>query len=415
MSREQPIFLALALASTAAFVAGLALLGVSKAAGYFYIASLLIGAPVLLRIDLSSARLSKPLMIYVALLAGFAALCVGQIWIGEVELSLLDYISRQWIGVINGFFFLALFRFRREWLLVFLGVVAAAHGLTAIVAALWEGFDPSILWLSRGRVGGVTNPIPYSNMLLTSVGLAAIVAASRVRRDAMAPNLALTALLFVAGMFGVLLTGTRGTLLAVPFLVILIALVYRERLGGRILLRAMVAFLLLGLATVFFVLWTREVDVLRLLLHGGSDEIRIQLFQLSGLLFLDAPILGHGLGSVPRAFVEMGFDARRHAELFIFNHMHNQYLDLLVKTGLLGTMLFFGPILVALVAALQMMRKPAERVYALAILWVGGSYCLYGLTTSFFAHANTMLQLGVYLGMAIWLVPEWRADKDTGS
>jgi O-antigen ligase len=94
--------------------------------------------------------------------------------------------------------------------------------------------------------------------------------------------------------------------------------------------------------------------------------------------------------------------------LFRYGNVHNQYLDMAMKMGLVGAALFFAPLAVALVVGVRLALDPQRRVWGLAILWVGGSYAIYGLTQTFYGHASTTLQFGVYLGLLMWLAPGGR-------
>src|SRR5690606_40939393 len=125
-------------------------------------------------------------------------------------------------------------------------LVAAAHASVAMAVALYQGLDFSALGLAGARASGVTNAIPFSEMLLTSVGLVAIALAARVDPRRRWPALALLALIVGLGLFAVFLTGTRGTLLAFVLLfpLMMIALV------GRIAPLPATVFTMLALASM---------------------------------------------------------------------------------------------------------------------------------------------------------------------
>jgi hypothetical protein len=405
LDRGDGIWFILAVTSLACFVIGMALLGVSRLSGYFYMGSLVSGAPVLLRFDYQALAVPRIVLVQVFFLLGFSVLGAIHLLMGNAELSLLDYGSRLWIGLINGFFFLALFRFDRRALFRFIGIVAGLHAVIAVAVAIWQGVDFSSLEFTGKRSHGMTNPIPYSNMLLVSVGLAALVIASLMHVRRAAVDIAFVVAVVGVGTVAVVLTGTRGTLLAVPLLALLLMIGYRSRFSQRTILSTVIGFtiasVLAGLTV--FTLWPEEF--MQAIERAGSDTLRMRLLSLSWDIINDAPIFGHGLNSVPEVFAHLGLARTETSRLFQFNHMHNQYLDMLVKTGVVGSVLFFGPIVAAIVTSARLVSVPSERSLALAIFWVAGAFCIFGMTTSYFAHANTTLYLGVYLGMVAWLAP----------
>ena len=91
--------------------------------------------------------------------------------------------------------------------------------------------------------------------------------------------------------------------------------------------------------------------------------------------------------------------------LLTFNQLHNQYLDVLLETGLLGLTLFCVLIGTAFVAGFRLYANPHHRDRACALMWISSCYALFGLSQTFFSHANTSLQFGVYLGILMWTIP----------
>lgn len=405
VDRNETVWYSLAIVSMAAFLVGMALLGVSRISGYFYLLALIAGAPVLLRMDFRSLPIPRAVIVYVLFVTGFSLVCLAQWMTGRIDLSIFDYVSRMWAGVINGFFFLVLFRADRRSLFAFIGLVAASHAAVAIGTALIQGVDFSNLWVTGDRAGGMTNPIPYSNMLFVSVGLTVIVLAGEMSRRSLFADIGVVTLVVLAGLCAVVLTGTRGTLLAAPLMILLVLYSYRNRFGRRAILAAAGGLAALAVATLVTIQLIAPDSLMWAVERAGSDRLRMQLWGMSWPIFQEAPLFGHGLASVPQVFLDLGLVASERSRLFFFNHMHNQYLDMLVKTGLVGTVMFYGPLVTAAIAAISLVRIPGERAFGLAILWIVGAYSTFGLTTSYFSHANTILQLGVYLGMAIWLVP----------
>lgn len=408
-----PVFLCALL-----FAVGMALLGSLKLAGGFYIASLILGLYLLWRLPRTQIVIPPAVRLYLGFYLAFFALVLAHIAIFSASTSNIDQVSRIGFGLLNGFTFLALFGFSRDRLFDFVVLVAAAHAAVAITVALYQGVDFSSLSLATERAHGVTNPIPFSEMLLTSVGLLAIAIAARIDPHQSWAAFGLLALVIGLGIFAVFLTGTRGTLIGFLLLFLLVLIV----LVGRMSPWPAVVFTVLAVAALLVAgsfLFERDLETASMLLNFFNEThateyredsigIRFQLWMHAFDLIGETPLFGHGIDSFPDVLrmPELGVPAD--SVLFTFSNVHNQYLDMMMKMGLLGAMLFFAPLAVALVVGLRLALDPAERVKGLAILWVGGSYAIYGLTQTFYGHASTTLHFGVYLGMLMWLAPGGR-------
>lgn len=404
-----------AVISSILFVVGMALLGSSKLSGYFYLGAIVLGLYVSLRLPLREIVVPRAVQAYLGFYLAFALLVLVHLMSFPASFGNIDQVSRIGVGLVNGLFFLALFGFSRERLFDFVIVVAAAHSVVAIATAFYQGMDFLELALMRDRVGGVTNPIPFSEMLLTSIGLVTIFLAGRVDRRRPWRMLGLLGLVLASGIFAVVLTGTRGTLVCFFLLLPLLVVILFGRLDRRFAVSFGILVLAALLPASIYVI-ERDLSLLTViaaplqelseaLALDVSTTTRLELWVNSIVLIGDAPLFGHGLGSFPEVFHAPELGLPPDSVLLEFNHVHNQYLDVMLEMGLLGTVLFFGPMVVALVAGARMAMDPAERVKGLALVWVAGAYAVYGLTTVFFAHASTTLQYGVYLGMLIWLVP----------
>ncbi len=401
------------------FVVGMALLGSTKIAGAFYVLSLLLGLYLLLwRLPRTTIVIPPAVRLYLGFYFCFVALVLAHIVVLSGPTSSIDYISRIGLGVLNGFTFLVLFGFSRERLFDFAVLVAAAHASVAIAVALYQGLDFSALGLADARASGVTNAIPFSEMLLTSVGLVAIALAARIDPHRRWPALALLALIVGLGLFAVFLTGTRGTLLAFLLLFPLMMVA----LAGRIAPWPATAFTVLALASMLLagsILFQRDPEMVSMVSDffdgAGLDAyrvdsvgIRLQMWVIALDMIRDAPLLGQGIDSYHEVLRRPELGIPPDSVLFLYSNVHNQYLDMAMKMGLVGAVLFFAPLGVALVVGLRFALDPERRVWGLAILWVGGSYAIYGLTQTFYGHASTTLHFGVYLGLLMWLAPGGR-------
>ena len=129
-------------------------------------------------------------------------------------------------------------------------------------------------------------------------------------------------------------------------------------------------------------------------------------------LAADKPFLGYGLGTYPAILHNSTLGIPSNSPLLTFNQLHNQYLDVLLETGLLGLALFCILLGTAFVAGFRLYSNYHTRDRACALMWISSCYALFGLSQSFFSHANTSLQFGVYLGILMWTIPAQAKPSD---
>lgn len=86
--------------------------------------------------------------------------------------------------------------------------------------------------------------------------------------------------------------------------------------------------------------------------NDSSNIYRRYLWQLAHQTFTENPILGTGLGT-------FGFSLPSHTKAagYLVSHAHNLYLQILAETGLLGTITFFGYILLSMYVAFRLFRQ----------------------------------------------------------
>lgn len=419
--RHGNIFATAATISVLLFVAGMALLGTSRLSGYLYVASIIVGAPLLIILLIRQTPvISGPAQIYIAFLAAFLILCAGHVVFMEAKVSIFDNVGRFFFGLSNGFFFYLLFENRRDRLFSLIVLTAGAHATVAISYTLYNGIDFSTFSLIGDRIGGTGNPIPFSLLHITSLGVLVIAIADRIQPERKLLPIGVMALLLTASLLATVIGGTRGTLIIMLWLfAILTAQIWLQL--GKTWGISMISAATLGVGAAATYVFQRDPQMW-LLIQGflsgsleidttGSANLRAALGLAALHLIPEAPWFGHGLipfSQILAAATEPPPMARSISE---FGHVHNEYLDLLLKVGIVGMVLFYGPMAAAAAGATRLLRTPAERVQGLTIVWVVGAYLIYGLTSVTLAHASTSLQLGVYLGLLIWLVPTAQTCK----
>jgi O-antigen ligase len=401
-----------AVLTTLMFVAGIALLGTSGASGYFYAASMVIGVPVLIALRPWETSVPVPIRIYAALYFTFLLLCAAHVLLWGASTSVFDYSGRFLLGLINGFFFYHLLGRRRENLFAFLALLAGAQAAVAISYTIYHGFDFQALLPTGKRIGGTTNPIPFSLLFITSLGLLVLALADRLRPDRKYAGLALIGLALGAGLLAAVIGLNRSTTIILPWLFVLLAAAIWLRLGRQWGIGVLVAGLAAGLPVAWIVfqrdptLWLMIDDALRGNLDFESYEhssgMRAEMLAIAWKLIPEAPWFGHGLRPFSEILAATGI--AEDTSVARFAHVHNEYFNNLLKMGIVGTVLFYAPMILALALAGRTLKSPGQRLYAMAILWVVGAHLIFGLTGVFFEHASNVLQFAVYLGMLIWLV-----------
>lgn len=406
-----------AVASVLCFVAGVSLLGSSHAAGYLYAASMVLGVPVLVGMRPWQASIPWPVRLHAAAYLALFILFALHVVFRDANTSVLDNAGRLLFGAINGYYFFHLFGRKRDALFTFIVAVAAAHMTVAISYTFYHGISFSTLTLTGERIGGhAERVIPFALLHISSVGIVVLALADRVRPERKFALLAAIALLIAVSLLANIIGRSRGPLLILPWLFILLTVLIWFRLGRAwgIGIFAAGAGAFAAAAAIVFArdpqLWTLLLGFLRgeegITDIRTSAAIRLELWVATIKLVPEALWFGHGLGSWPDVLGHPRIDPAEAAYLQGFAHPHNEFLNLLLKIGLVGAALFLAPMGVAVAGTRRMMRDPALRLYAFTILWFVGAHLIFGLTDIFTGWTTNTLFFGVFLGMLIWLVPE---------
>ena len=274
------------------------------------------------------------------LLAPLLAICsvaLGQILFHATASPYLTWLELQLILTYSILLFLASQAFRTAddwrgfvWFAMFFGFLVAIFGILQHLT-----FNGKLYWFREMRYGGIPFG-PYVNRnhfagfaeLVIPVSLVPLVL-GKVRRERWLA-VAICALLPIAAL---LLSASRGGILSFAAEIgVLILLILLRRAGGRHVLAGgmvlLVAFMLvswLGVRQIldrFSSMQSLEVTV------GKRASMRHDTLHI----FRDHLWIGTGLGSLPVVFpaYETLYDGK------VVNHAHNDYLEMLADTGLVG-------------------------------------------------------------------------------
>jgi O-antigen ligase len=216
------------------------------------------------------------------------------------------------------------------WFLMTLGFLVSMFGILQHLT-----FNGKLYWFRVMRYGGYPFG-PYVNRnhfagfaeLLIPIALVPLVL-GKVRRE----RLILVSLLAVVPIIALFLSGSRGGIVsfAVEIIILFLLLLVRRvqsrhmMVGGAIVLCAALAVSWIGVQQVlqrFAGLHNLEVTV------GKRAAMRRDTWRI----FLDHPVSGTGLGTLQQVFppYDSEYDGK------VVNHTHNDYLEALAETGVLG-------------------------------------------------------------------------------
>ncbi len=222
------------------------------------------------------------------------------------------------------------------WFLVIFGFAVALFGIVQFLT-----FNDKLYWLRPLRYGG--SPFgPYVNRnhfaglmeLIIPLGLA-ILFYRAVRRD----KLPLVGLFTIVPIGALFLSASRAGILSFCFQLGLLAYLVWARHSGRKQLPLATGVILLAGAFVVWLgvgpTWDRFT---RLWGQDLSQERRVMMLEDSWRIFLDHPGAGTGAGTLVTVYPQYAsFDDAR-----LVDHAHNDYLELLAETGIVGGLCALG-------------------------------------------------------------------------
>ncbi len=221
-----------------------------------------------------------------------------------------------------------------------MAVILAFYGFAIAAFALLQGVAPNgkLYWLRQPRMGGwiygpYVNHNHYAGLMELLIPIPLLISLSHLvhERERIAAGAA--AAIMVGTVF---LSGSRGGMISVFVeLMIVAVLVTRRHKNFRIAIGA-VAF---AVVLVSMLTWlggkelTRRVSTISSEARGEiSGGTRFAIDHDSFRMFVHKPIVGWGLGTFPVVYPQF----RSFYTNFFVNEAHNDYLQFLVETGLVG-------------------------------------------------------------------------------
>ncbi len=167
--------------------------------------------------------------------------------------------------------------------------------------------------------------------LTLPIGLA-MMAFRGVKRDL----LPLTTLLTIVPISAVVLTGSRGGIISLVFEVGVLGLLVRSRHGLSWRSPRTIAFGAVALVALALIAWVGAGRAIERLSNLNPHEVslsrRFSMARGAAHIFLHHPVKGCGLGTLVDVYplYETVYDGK------LVDHVHNDYMELLAETGLLG-------------------------------------------------------------------------------
>lgn len=273
-------------------------------------------------------------------LLGFLAIGCLQILLHRTAYSFLTYLELLKLAAYVFFFFVVAqaFRDREDLSKLAWFLVLFCFAVSMLAIAQYFTASGAIYWLPEYKLH--TSPFgPYPNRsdfagfieLTLPVNLS-LMAFGGISKD----RLPLMSLFAIVPTGAIILSSSRGGIICFAFQVVLLTLLASK--SGALRLRAnhILAIGLLVIAASGMSLWlgTKIVRTRfsELGLHDLSVTRRISLARGAVRVLFDHPIGGSGLGTIIAVYprYETAYDGR------LVEHIHNDYLEALAETGLMG-------------------------------------------------------------------------------
>jgi O-antigen ligase len=217
------------------------------------------------------------------------------------------------------------------WFLVLLGfsvsLLGIAQHFTSQDTIYWvrhlsQSVDVFGPYVNRNHFAGFAE-------LVAPVGLALLIFRG-VRRDLFP----MAGLLTIIPVGALILAGSRGGIVCFAFEIAVLALLARTRKGLRGATVTAVAFV--GLASIALIVWLGAGTAIERFSKTRIGDVplsrRASMFRGAEHIFLDHPVKGVGLGTIVTVFpgYDTGYDG------LVVDHVHNDYIEALAETGILG-------------------------------------------------------------------------------
>lgn len=291
----------------------------------------------------------------------------------------------------------------------------------ALAAALLAGYQANILGM---RAGGHTHPIQFGNIAL----LMGVLCLVRIIVNPIIDGLnSLMCLGFISGLAASIWSQTRGGWIAVGFVLIWIfATAAKKRNRGKLA----IASLMMVTVMIIPILHTDSLVVKRIneavlevnsfIVDNKQDTsvgIRLAMWGVAIDGIKDAPLFGHGkLGWIDARDAAIK-DGRLSSFSAGLSHIHNEYIDVAFKRGVVGLALLLSMYLIPMLFYFRPhLHHESESVRSLSMagMVVPMMYMDFGLTQVFLSHNSGRIVFAGFLMCIAALMSNAIDDKGSG-
>jgi len=256
------------------------------------------------------------------------------------------------------------------------------------------------LYIGIERDAGYINPIPYA----TACALISIIAFSLLLDNFPLKGKVLPLIAFLLSLPPIILSETRGIWLAFTLSIffIFIAKCIKYPPSKRKILLTFIftavltstgAFLFKGKINERYDRTIYEIERVQSNDYSTSIGLRLQMWMLAPELIKQKPILGHGQEQreILKYKLKNG-EISNHLFHFASAHYHNQFLDKMVKSGIIGLILLIGLLLYPI-----MKIKKLPSIDAYIVIGLVSLFSIAGLTDVPFNHSQPMMLYLLFL------------------
>lgn len=374
-------------AGVAQYVSGVGLL-------FAILASPALFYPELRRVFAQTGSYTKIYAISVGVFVGF--IIVSALF-GRVGVDGLGLAIELIITLMIGLSLIGYTRSSGKSFLQMLVVLSFFHAGLLIIVALIQ------TWTHNGfagyRVNGDLNPIIFAQILMTSAGIAAVWLYQRARKTREWADFIILFIWLLLSIYAVHLTGSKGPILA--FYPLLSGFMILCRKDDRTVIIRCIPLLIVAMVMLSVLLFGSD----RMILAGaefgesltgiennGSIGLRIQFWKHAVIMIKEHPILGHGM----RYFFDIA-DLPADHPMMAHKHVHNQFLDLWVKSGIAGIVFFAMLYTVPLLAGWKLVAAKVDATLGLMLIWLTGSFFVFGLMDVIITNTGIVTIYATYL------------------
>ena len=242
-----------------------------------------------------------------------------------------------------------------------IATAAVIYGTAVAMFAVLQSLSSTtkLYWIRTPRFGGwiygpYVNHNHYAGLMEMLLPIPLVFAFSRYARGRLRWAAASSAAFMGATIF---LSGSRGGMVAFALQVaVFLWFLFRERAAGRAAF-LMAAFLVISLASIAWIGGsevTARLSTITASKHSDlANDIRFKINRDTLHMFAQRPIFGWGLGTFETVYPQF----RSFYTNFLVDKAHNDYLQLLAETGVLGFAIMIWFLISALRRALRKIRN----------------------------------------------------------